>query len=118
MRIFSSDPFVLPLPEGHRFPMEKYVLPRKAVEDSLPRDFGSLPVPAPATDEELETVHITDYVRRVSDGTLSPAEVRRTGFPWSPALVDRSRRSVGHTIAVARAALSDGTGPGASRRSR
>ncbi len=68
MRIFSSDPFVLPLPERHRFPMEKYVLLGEAVEDSLPRDFGSLAVPAPATDEELETVHAPDYVIRVSDG--------------------------------------------------
>jgi len=108
MRIFSSDPFELPLPEGHRFPMEKYVLLREAVEDSLPRDFGSLAVPEPATDEELETVHAPDYVRKVSDGTLSTAEIRKTGFPWSPTLVDRSRRSVGGTIATARAALSDG----------
>lgn len=88
--------------------MEKYVLLKEAVEDFLPREFDSLAVPTPATDEELETVHITDYVKRVSDGTLSPAEVRRTGFPWSPELVERSRRSVGGTIAAARAALDDG----------
>jgi acetoin utilization deacetylase AcuC-like enzyme len=36
--------------------------------------------------------------------------VRRLGFPWSPALVERSRRSVGGTIAAARAALLDGVG--------
>jgi acetoin utilization deacetylase AcuC-like enzyme len=33
---------------------------------------------------------------------------RRIGFPWSPEMVERSRRSVGATIAAARAALDDG----------
>ncbi len=41
-------------------------------------------------------------------GTLTEAEVRRIGFPWSPQLVERSRRSVGGTIAACRAALADG----------
>ena len=34
--------------------------------------------------------------------------IRRIGFPWSPAMVERSRRSAGATIAAARAALEDG----------
>ena len=34
--------------------------------------------------------------------------IRRIGFPWSPAMVERSRRSAGATIAAARAALDDG----------
>lgn len=108
MQIFSSDPFTLPLPEGHRFPIEKYVLLREAVEASLSQGSSSLTVPEPATDADLETVHTGDYVRRVSDGALTTAEIRRTGFPWSPDLVERSRRAVGGTIAAARAALQDG----------
>ena len=108
MRIFYSDPFTLTLPEGHRFPMEKYALLREAVEASLPQGSDYLTVPDPATDQELETVHTADYVRRVTQGTLSPAEVRRIGFPWSPDLVERSRRAVGGTIAAARTAPKDG----------
>jgi len=90
--------------------MEKYVLLREAVEAAHHKGSGSLAVPDPATDAELETVHAADYVRRVSDGTLTTSEIRRTGFPWSPDLVERSRRAVGGTIAAARTALDDGIG--------
>jgi acetoin utilization deacetylase AcuC-like enzyme len=110
MRIFYSDEFVLPLPEGHRFPMQKYGLLRKRVETELARGKESLRVPAAATDEELTSVHDHEYVRKVATGTLSPDEIRRIGFPWSPALVERSRRSVGGTLGAAKAALEDGIG--------
>ena len=67
-----------------------------------------LEVPPAATDEELLRVHDADYVNRVKAGTLRREEVRRLGFPWSPALVERSRRSVGGTLAACRAALEEG----------
>ncbi len=65
-------------------------------------------VPDAATDAELLRVHTARYVRAVTDGTLSRADVPRIGFPWSPGLVERSRRSVGGTLAACRAALADG----------
>ena len=46
--------------------------------------------------------------QRWCGGTLSEREVRRIGLPWSPELVERSRRSVGGTVEACRAALSDG----------
>jgi acetoin utilization deacetylase AcuC-like enzyme len=61
-----------------------------------------------ATDEELVTVHDAEYLSKVINGTLSTAEVRKIGFPWSPVLVERSRRSVGATLEAARAALEGG----------
>lgn len=67
-----------------------------------------LTVPDAATDADLTRVHDADYVARVARGALSRDEVRRIGFPWSPGLVERSRRSVGGTMAAARAALLDG----------
>ncbi|MCG6955920.1 MAG: histone deacetylase [Gemmatimonadetes bacterium] len=105
MRAFYSDHFVLPLPQGHRFPMEKYTLLRERVA-ALGED--DLLVPGAATDAELRRVHDAGYVHRVARGGLTRDEVRRIGFPWSPALVERSRRSVGGTVAAARAALVDG----------
>lgn len=105
MRVFYCDHFVLPLPPGHRFPMEKYSLLRGRVALDGRDD---LRVPDPATDEELLRVHDPDYVARVVSGTLAPEEVRRIGFPWSPQLVERSRRSVGGTVGASRAALEDG----------
>ncbi len=108
MKIYTSDHFVLPLPEGHRFPMRKYRDLRRAVADS---DFASaveLLVPDPATDEEILRVHEAAYLERVKSGTLSVREVRRIGFPWSRQMVERSRRSVGGTLGACRAALADG----------
>jgi acetoin utilization deacetylase AcuC-like enzyme len=108
MRTFYCDRFVLPLPDGHRFPMEKYALLRERVEAAWVGRDGNLYVPDAATNRELETVHTRSYVKRVTEGTLCEAEIRRIGFPWSFALAERSRRSVGGTIAAARAALHDG----------
>jgi acetoin utilization deacetylase AcuC-like enzyme len=65
-------------------------------------------VPDEASDTELLRVHLPSWVEAVTRGTLSPAEIRRIGFPWSPVMVERSRRSVGATIAASRAALKDG----------
>ena len=110
MRVFYSDPFVLPLPRGHRFPMEKYVLLRRRVEASGLVASGSLLLADAATEEELAMVHDVEYLRKVREGGLTPMEVRRMGFPWSPALVERSRRSVGAALGAAASALEDGVG--------
>lgn len=58
-----------------------------------------------ATDGELALVHEPAYIQAVSQGTLSPAAQREIGFPWSPAMAERARRSVGATVAAARVAL-------------
>ncbi len=108
MRLFYTDQFVLPLPEGHRFPMEKYALLRERVIDSRLVPLENMQIPPAATDTQLLLVHDATYVQRVQNGTLTMQEIRRIGFPWSPALPERSRRSTGATIAACRAALADG----------
>ena len=108
MKIFYTDHFVLPLPEGHRFPMSKYSRLRERVQSAGIIPPHELVTPEPATDEQLLCVHTSEYLERVVTGTLSAQDQRRIGFPWSPAMVERSRRSVGATISGARAALSDG----------
>ncbi|HSJ06897.1 MAG TPA: histone deacetylase [Longimicrobiales bacterium] len=106
MKVYYADHFVLPLPAGHRFPMIKYARLRERVAAELPG--AVLTVPDAATDAELFRAHDAAYVQRVVTGTLSPAEVRRIGFPWSADMVERSRRSVGATLAASRAALDEG----------
>ena len=106
LKIFYTDHYVLPLPDGHRFPMEKYSLLRERVAGS-PLGAGLMD-PRAATDEEILRAHEAGYVARVVTGTLAPDEVRRIGFPWSPAMVERSRRSSGATLEACRAALADG----------
>lgn len=106
MQAFYADHFVLPLPEGHRFPMAKYRLLRDALVHSLPA-VKLCEAPA-ATDGELALAHDPAYISAVSDGTLEPAAQREIGFPWSPAMAERARRSVGSTIAACRAAMHGG----------
>lgn len=108
LKIFYTDHFVLPLPPGHRFPMEKYARLRERVVAEGLGDGDRLAVPEAASEVELLRAHDRAYVDRVLSGTLSPAETRRIGFPWSVQMVERSRRSAGATLAACRAALEDG----------
>jgi acetoin utilization deacetylase AcuC-like enzyme len=106
VRAFTSDRSNLPLPAGHRFPISKYRLLRERVEAQLPA-IRVHEAPA-ASDGQLALAHAPDYVRRVIKGRLDAAQQREIGFPWSPQMVERSRRSVGATIAAARSALAQG----------
>jgi acetoin utilization deacetylase AcuC-like enzyme len=106
MQAFYSDHFVLPLPAGHRFPMQKYRLLRDRVAAELPE--VELCEAPPALDEQLMLAHAPDYVRAVALGHLGPDQLRAIGFPWSQAMVERSRRSAGATLAACYAALHDG----------
>ena len=102
MKAFYSDTFVLPLPEHHRFPMAKYRLLRERLVEDGVLDHQDLHVAEPATWDELRLVHDAGYLDAVATGTLAADAQRRIGFPWSPMMVERSRRSVGATIAAAR----------------
>ncbi|HSF47491.1 MAG TPA: histone deacetylase [Burkholderiales bacterium] len=108
MKIYYTDRFVLPLPLGHRFPMEQYALLRAKVQADSIGKRHSLLVPEPVSDEEIRRAHDPKYLDAVVNGKLTPAEQRRIGFPWSAAMVERSRRSSGATLAAARAALQYG----------
>ena len=106
MKAFYSDHFVLPLPEGHRFPMAKYSMLREELVQELSA-VQMFEAPA-ATEGELALAHAPDYVQAVKSGTLSPEALREIGFPWTPAMAERSIRSAGASIAAGRAALKEG----------
>jgi acetoin utilization deacetylase AcuC-like enzyme len=108
VKLFHSEQFVLPLPAGHRFPMAKYRLLRERLEASGAFPAQDFVVPAAASDAELERAHCPAYVSRVKSGQLDAAEMRAIGFPWTAAMVERSRRSAGATLGAARAALREG----------
>jgi acetoin utilization deacetylase AcuC-like enzyme len=112
MRAFYSDQFVLPLPQGHRFPMAKYRLLRDRLSVEMPE--VALEVAPPASDGELALVHSPSYIQSVVQGTLSEAQQKEIGFPWTPAMVERSRRSAGATVMAARSALFGGQGVAAN----
>lgn len=107
LKAFYSDHFVLPLPDGHRFPMQKYRLVREGVSAAVEGlEFCEAPY---TSDGVLALAHHPSYIERVSTGALSAAEQRAIGFPWTPKMVERSRRSAGATIGACRAALEEGT---------
>ena len=105
MRAFAHDVYTYPLPTGHRFPLAKYRLVREGAE-ALP---GVDVLGARrATDEELLRAHTASWVARVEDGRLERREELALGLPWSPQLVERSRRATAATVQAAEAALADG----------
>ena len=108
MKVFYSDHFVLPLPEGHRFPMVKYSMLRERVARDGICGPGELRTPRAVRDEEILRAHAPDYLERVVSGTLTEKEMRRIGFPWSEKMVERSRRASGGTLGACLAALDEG----------
>jgi acetoin utilization deacetylase AcuC-like enzyme len=108
MKVYYSDHFVLPLPEGHRFPMVKYAMLRERVARDGICDPGELRTPRAVTEEEILRAHAPGYLERVVSGTLTKEDVRRIGFPWSERMVERSRRASGGTLGACLAALEEG----------
>ena len=96
---------MLPLPPGHKFPIEKYRMVRELLEGDKrfalePGKFAERAV--------IELVHDREYVESILSGTASVAVMRRIGFPWSDGLVKRTLASVGGTLAATDDALEFG----------
>lgn len=107
MRAFAHDVFTYPLPEGHRFPLAKYRLVREGAEHLPGVDMTEADA---ARWEALRRTHSDDWIDRVRAGELERREELGLGLPWSPELVERSRRATGATLMAADAALEDGVG--------
>jgi len=108
MRVYYSDTFNLPLPEGHRFPGQKYAMLReRLLREGLvaPHELHLSPL---AEDADIARAHDPAYMAAFENGTLDDRAIRRIGFPWSEYLVTRTRASTGGAVASARAALDDG----------
>ena len=108
MKIFYSDLYSFPLPENHRFPIEKYRMLRDfllANKVVYPEQLRESPL---ATENELILAHSLNYVQSIQTGTVDRQIIKRIGFPWSYKLYLRSCASVGGTISAAKAALQDG----------
>ena len=108
LHCWTSARYAITLPTNHRFPIAKYALLRDAVIASglVPPTHMHEPDRAPI--DSLRLVHTERYIEAVRSGTLSEAEQRRIGLPWSESLVERSCRAVGGTCEAATAALDRG----------
>ncbi len=108
MRFFTSDRFVIPLPDGHSFPGRKYILLREhLVREGILATDSILPSPMAEADD-IARAHDADYITAVRDGRLDAQAQRRIGLPWSPNLVDRVTATMGGAVAAAEAALEFG----------
>lgn len=105
----AFDPiYILPLPEGHRFPMLKYeLIPQQLIHEGVitPANLFS---PDMVDEGTILLTHEKDYWEQLRDLTLSPKDQRRTGFPLSASLIEREVRIAGGTIQGCRFAFEHG----------
>ncbi|MFT7034338.1 MAG: acetoin utilization deacetylase AcuC-like enzyme [Cyclobacteriaceae bacterium] len=108
LKIALSDLYCHPLPENHRFPMEKYeLLPRQLVHEGTVKDENFF-TPTTLADEQILAVHTSEYLDKLRSLSLTKKEERRTGFPLSDRLVEREINIAAGTIQCADYALEHG----------
>ena len=110
MRVWTHHRWRFPLPERHRFPLDKYALLAERVVADGTCAAEEVLEPEPVAWAALRRVHDSDLVDRIRDGRLSLREQRGLGLPWSPELVERGRRAIGGSLAAASLALELGVG--------
>ena len=102
LKISWSPLYRHPLPEGHRFPMEKYsLIPEQLLYEGTIEE-ENLYDPGKIREETVLLTHSSDYWQRVYHQELTPREQRKMGFPLSPRLVERSLTIARGTIENAR----------------
>lgn len=108
LKIAWAPTYVLPLPPNHRFPMSKYeILPQQLLYEGTIRS-GNLFEPKPLAEDTIIKTHTRDYWQRLKNLQLTPKEVRRTGFPLTPELVNREITIAQGTVDCALFALEFG----------
>lgn len=89
LKIAFSPLYSHPLPEGHRFPMEKYaLLPEQLMYEGTVTEANFFE-PGFLHDDWILTTHDADYLDKLRNLGLSRKEERKTGFPLSDRLVQR-----------------------------
>lgn len=108
MDLFYDERFHLKLPEGHRFPIEKYPLIKQQLIYEGSFTESDFVLPKMATEQQLARVHEMEYIEKINTGTLSKSEIRRMGFPYSTALAEREKLITGATIDATYSAINKG----------
>ncbi|AUI86539.1 histone deacetylase [Vibrio azureus] len=102
----------LDLPVGHRYPIMKYAYLYQAVLAEREKGHWTIPAvffqPKPLGIETIKQVHSEEYVDLLVSGQLPAAKMRRIGFPWSDALIERTLTSAGGTVMTAEKAYEHG----------
>ncbi|WP_367986987.1 histone deacetylase [Vibrio sp. NTOU-M3] len=103
----------LPLPQGHRYPINKYRLLYDEIclvskDNPAWCHTFSFVKPLPLTIDTVSKTHCSKYVDALSLGLLPAAKMRRIGFPWSERLIERTLLSSGGTCLTAELAIEHG----------
>jgi acetoin utilization deacetylase AcuC-like enzyme len=93
---------------AHVFPTEKFALTRRFLIERGWAAAGDFLAPELATDADVLRVHTPEYVTKLKQGRLSPAEILLLELPYSPDLVRASWLTAGGTILACRMALRQG----------
>lgn len=89
LKIAWASNFAHPLPDGHRFPMEKYdLLPKQLMYEGTITE-SNLFTPTKMDEAIITKTHCNEYWNNLKTLSLSPREQRKTGFPHSAALIER-----------------------------
>ena len=108
LKIAWSPIYKYQLPEGHRFPMEKYdLLPEQLLYEGTAGDENFF-AHAPVEEAVILLSHEADYWQRLKNQTLAPKEIRAIGFPMTETLVRRGTHISGGTIQCAQFAIEYG----------
>ncbi|SDG68511.1 histone deacetylase family protein [Winogradskyella thalassocola] len=96
------------LPEGHRFPMEKYeLLPQQLLHEGTCSDTNFFEPERP-NDKHIVAVHDPEYYYDLINITLNQRAARKIGFPLSRTLVEREILITDGTIKASTYALQHG----------
>ena len=105
---YYTDHIEVPLPPGHRFPMEKYRKLREKLLNDGVMDPTQLIAATPVSDVDLLRAHSSQYVHGLKNKTISEKDLRPIGLTWSEELLLRSYTSVGGFVSSTESALKDG----------
>lgn len=104
---FHPD-YIHPIPDGHKFPMEKYqLLPEQLLYEGT-LDQSHFFEPSICSEEIILTTHTLDYFNRLSELKITPREQRVSGFIHSEQLILREKRIMEGTRMCAQKALDCG----------
>lgn len=108
LKIAYSPVYKYQLPDGHRFPMEKYeLIPEQLIyEGTVNEDQFFHPIQL--EEEDILTTHTEEYWRKLKTNTLNKKEIRKIGFPVRPELISRGRYIAQGTISCVEYALHHG----------
>ncbi|MFT6872239.1 MAG: acetoin utilization deacetylase AcuC-like enzyme [Roseivirga sp.] len=108
LKIAWSEIYAHPLPQNHRFPMEKYnLLPEQLLYEGMATQDNFF-APIPLSDEQVIRTHDAVYWQKLKDQNLTRQEERRTGFPLSQELVAREIIIMNGSVQCAEYALVHG----------